>query len=210
MSNIKYDLPLSFFGPGTLLDANLSFAEQDINVPGGRIFIEKYAALKSQYTALEKGTKSSFHPNAYLLTTTNFSDIGGGVITFERHFVVIPPSRTTYVTTAINILAVNLSGVGIRRYLNATSVDEINLPSNPLRVGRISLESNCRVTHRYGFEEDLSELALASLPITRLMGGSIPEGMIVAQDAPEPWVDPVFVLRTYRTAQATPFFRTVT
>tara|TARA_R110002153_G_scaffold201220_1_gene354481 strand:+ start:13789 stop:14556 length:768 start_codon:yes stop_codon:yes gene_type:complete len=90
--SLKYDLPKSFYGAATLLDANYSFSLLDENVPSSKIFSELYVTKKGDYDFLKIGTRSDYHNSAYLYTETGFKDIGGGLMTFERRYARIPDS----------------------------------------------------------------------------------------------------------------------
>ena len=84
------DLPTTFHNEATLIDANFGFGLQDPHIPGSKIFTEKYVTKKQDYNFLPTGTLSQFHPKAQLYDETNFKDIGGGLMTFERKYAVVP------------------------------------------------------------------------------------------------------------------------
>lgn len=107
---VIHDLPIDFFDEATLLDANFGFALQDKNVPTSKIFTEKYAAKKGDYNFLPFGTPSASHPQAVLFEESNFTDIGGGLMTFVRKYAQIPDDHEELITAPIRagrILGVN-------------------------------------------------------------------------------------------------------
>lgn len=77
-----------------LLDANARFYQAQ---PQGNayVYVEKYAARKGDFTPAAIGT-SADNRDAYLVKETNYKDIGGGLVTFERHFAVIPNEWFSY------------------------------------------------------------------------------------------------------------------
>lgn len=62
----------------------------------GVVFVEKCLVRKGEYvpTALSDNSGNpvakSDIANAFLVKETNFSDVGGGLLTFERHYATIP------------------------------------------------------------------------------------------------------------------------
>jgi hypothetical protein len=98
---IKQDLPQNFFNQATLVDANYSFSLFDRNVPNSRVYVEKYVAKKGEYNFTPIGTASASHPDAYLFEESNFIDIGGGMVTFERKYAVVPESHEELVTVPV-------------------------------------------------------------------------------------------------------------
>lgn len=101
--NLKYDLPTSFYNAATLLDSNYSFSLLDPNVPNSKIFSELYVTKKGEYDFLEIGTRSDYHVSAYLYQETNFKDIGGGLMTFERKYARIPDPSYTVSTVSVPV-----------------------------------------------------------------------------------------------------------
>lgn len=81
-------------GDEILLDENAGFyyAQPQGNA---RVFVEKYAARKNDFTPATIGTSAISH-DAYLVKETNFTDIGGGLMTFERHYAALPNSWDGY------------------------------------------------------------------------------------------------------------------
>lgn len=77
-----------------LLDADARFYQAQ---PQGNayVYVEKYATLKDNFSPLTIGTRSSTR-DGYLVKETNYTDIGGGLATFERHFAVLPTEWHTY------------------------------------------------------------------------------------------------------------------
>lgn len=100
---LKYDLPPSFYSTATLLDSNYSFSLLDPNIPDSKIFTELYVTKKGEYDFLEIGTRSDYHNSAYLYQETNFKDIGGGLMTFERKYARIPDSSYTVQTVSVPV-----------------------------------------------------------------------------------------------------------
>lgn len=90
MSEIKYDLPEGFFDAGTLLDANHGFYQLSENLPGANVYVELHAARKGAVFTPELGTFSSTHTTARLIKQDNYNDIGGGIMTYQRHFADVP------------------------------------------------------------------------------------------------------------------------
>ncbi len=89
---VTNDLPINFQNEATLLDANAGFFLQDANLPNSKIFVEKYVTKKQDYQFLPIGTQSEFHQNAFLFAEEDFTDIGGGLMTFNRKYATIPES----------------------------------------------------------------------------------------------------------------------
>ena len=98
---VTHDLPVDFFDQANLLDANFGFGLIDTNIPTSKFFVEKYAAKKGDYTFLPIGTPSENHPQAVLYEESNFRDIGGGLMTFERKYAQIPEDHEELVTATI-------------------------------------------------------------------------------------------------------------
>ena len=71
-----------------LVDENAGFyyAQPQGNA---HVFVEKYAVKKIDFTPGEVGM-SATSKSGYLVKETNFSDIGGGLMTFNRHYAVLP------------------------------------------------------------------------------------------------------------------------
>ncbi len=113
---LTYDLPVDFFDEANLLDANFGFALQDKNVPTSKIFTEKYAAKKGDYQFLPIGTTSANHPQAVLFEESNFTDIGGGLMTFVRKFAQIPEDHEELVTASVR--AGRIIGVNNTSYIS--------------------------------------------------------------------------------------------
>lgn len=93
MSEIKYDLPEGFFDAGTVLDANHSFYQLSENLPGANVYVELHAARKGAVPTPELGTFSSTHTTARLVKQDNYNDIGGGIMTYQRHFAEVPDTN---------------------------------------------------------------------------------------------------------------------
>lgn len=75
----------------------------DPNIPDSKIFTELYVTKKGEYDFLEIGTRSDYHNSAYLYQETNFKDIGGGLMTFERKYARIPDSSYTVQTVSVPV-----------------------------------------------------------------------------------------------------------
>ena len=71
-----------------LLDANARFYQAQAQ-GNAYVYVEKYAARKGDFTPAAIGTSADSR-SAYLVKETNYTDIGGGLVTFERHFAVLP------------------------------------------------------------------------------------------------------------------------
>ena len=100
---VKNDLPQTFHNEATLVDANFGFGLQDPLVPGSKIYTEKYVTQKGDYNFLPPGTMSEFHPDAQLYDETNFKDIGGGLMTFERKYAEVPPPVAVIQSAGVQI-----------------------------------------------------------------------------------------------------------
>lgn len=87
---VTYDLPATFQNEATLLDSNAGFFLQDNEIPNSKVFVEKYVTKKQDYQFLPIGTPSEFHPSARLYAEEDFTDIGGGLMTFNRKYAQIP------------------------------------------------------------------------------------------------------------------------
>lgn len=101
--SLKYDLPSSFYSAATLVDANHSFSLLDENVPSSKVFSELYVTNKGEYDFLKIGTRSDHHTDAYLYQETNFKDIGGGLMTFERRYARKPDHSFTVESISVPI-----------------------------------------------------------------------------------------------------------
>lgn len=88
---VKLDLPF-LAGNGEvplLLDANAGFYEGQ-KEGQSYVYVERYAVKKTAYEPLPLGTQSEQRPDAYLVKETNYSNIGGGFITIDRHYAIKP------------------------------------------------------------------------------------------------------------------------
>lgn len=81
-------------GDTFLLDANARFYQAQ---PQGNahVYVEKHAGRKNDVQPMLIGTGSD-NRDAYLVKETNYNDIGGGLVTFERHFAVVPDEWFSY------------------------------------------------------------------------------------------------------------------
>lgn len=163
--NLKYDLPPSFYNAATLLDSNYSFSLLDTNVPNSKIFSELYVTKKGEYDFLKIGTRSDYHNSAYLFEETNFKDIGGGLMTFERKYARIPdPSYTVSTVSvpvgrmvAISVLALNLptqrlSYLGVKYETGYSEIDvgdEFGGLRRAYVYNSFNAEVPCQVTTAY-------------------------------------------------------------
>ena len=79
---------------GFLIDANARFYQAQ---PQGNahVYVEKYAARKNDIEPAAIGMGATTR-DAYLVKETNYTDIGGGLVTFERHFAVVPETWFSY------------------------------------------------------------------------------------------------------------------
>lgn len=106
---INYDLPVeSAEGEEPLLiDANAGFYETQ---PRGKsyVYVERYVQKKVFFTPLPEGTESSIRPETYLVKTTNYQEMGGGLVMFDRHYAQIPQSWFDYQVVAISTAWVGL------------------------------------------------------------------------------------------------------
>jgi hypothetical protein len=77
-----------------LVDENAGFyyAQPQGNA---HVFVEKYAVKKIDFSPGSIGGTASSR-DGYLVKETNFSDIGGGLMTFERHYAVLPTAWDGY------------------------------------------------------------------------------------------------------------------
>jgi hypothetical protein len=69
----------------------------------GVVHVEKCLARKDQYINTELGTKKSDR-NAYLVKETNKQPVGGGLMTFERHYATIPDTWYDYELISYRVL----------------------------------------------------------------------------------------------------------
>lgn len=104
MSDLVYDLPDSFLNDEKavfVLDANASFY-QPRKETDGFVLVEKCLVRKGQFveTPLTDNNgnlvASSSRTDAFLVDETNFTDIGGGLQTFERHYATFPTTWYQY------------------------------------------------------------------------------------------------------------------
>ena len=87
MSKVTLDFPSDFDGEEYLLDANFNFYQLSSDLPGVFVFVELYVASKEAVKQIPYGTLSLNHNDAFFFEARNYNNIGGGLITFERHFV---------------------------------------------------------------------------------------------------------------------------
>lgn len=96
-----------------LLDANAGFYEAR-EKGNAYVYVEKYAINKNNYIPLKIGTANEQRPKTYLVKETNYTDIGGGFISFERHYAVVPDSWFDYQVVSYkvvkNTIAVSIPG----------------------------------------------------------------------------------------------------
>ena len=111
---VTHDLPVDFFDQANLLDANFGFGLINRNVPTSKFFVEKFAAKKGDYTFIPIGTPSQNHPQAVLYEESNFRDIGGGLMTFERRYAQIPDDHEELVTASVR--AGRITGLNVASY----------------------------------------------------------------------------------------------
>ena len=84
-----------------VLDANFNFYKPRME-HDGVVFVERCLVRKGKYvpTPLSDSsgnlTAKKSNSNAFLVKETNFSDVGGGLQTFERHYATIPTTWYQY------------------------------------------------------------------------------------------------------------------
>ena len=123
---VTIDLPATFHDEATLVDSNFSFGLQDPQIPGSKIYTEKYVTKKRDFNYLPIGTMSEFHPEAQLYDETNFKDIGGGLMTFERKYAEVPPP----------VAVTQSAGVQIARLLGVAGFFRAHSLGGQLKKGR--------------------------------------------------------------------------
>jgi hypothetical protein len=101
---VTHDLPVeSAEGEEPLLiDANAGFYEAQ---PRGKsyVYVERYVQKKIFFEPLVEGTESSIRPETYLIKTTNYQDIGGGLVMFDRHYARVPDPWFDYQVVALTL-----------------------------------------------------------------------------------------------------------
>lgn len=98
MSNLVYDLPNSFLNDEdavVVLDPNFNFYNPDLK-HNGIVYVEKCVVRKGKYSSTTPLTSSEIRTNAFLVKETNFTDIGGGLQTFEKHYATMPTTWFEY------------------------------------------------------------------------------------------------------------------
>jgi hypothetical protein len=102
MSNVTNDLPTNSAGgeQPLLIDGNAGFYETQ---PRGKsyVFVERYVQNKDFFAPLPEGTASSIRRETYLIKTTNYQDMGGGLVMFDRHYAQIPLVWFDYQVVAV-------------------------------------------------------------------------------------------------------------
>jgi hypothetical protein len=84
-----------------VLDANFNFYKPRMEHDGS-VFVEKCLVRKGKYVPTPLSDSSGnltaklSNSNAFLVKETNFSDVGGGLLTFERHYATIPKTWYQY------------------------------------------------------------------------------------------------------------------
>jgi hypothetical protein len=141
---VTHDLPVeSAEGEEPLLiDANAGFYEAQ---PRGKsyVYVERYVQKKIFFEPLVEGTESSIRPETYLIKTTNYQDIGGGLVMFDRHYAQIPLAWFDYQVVGIT--------TSFFRSLTTT------LTINPRFIGGSQQNTSllAKVTRKYYLEKDL-------------------------------------------------------
>lgn len=158
---INYDLPIeSADGEEPLLiDGNAGFYEAQ---PRGKsyVYIERYVQKKVFFTPLLEGTESSIRPKTYLVKTTNYQDMGGGLVMFDRHYAQIPESWFDY-----QVVAVSTAWVG--GLLDALYYVNPNISGGFDRNTSIL----AKVTRNYYLESELPSILNLEAPTYFLPGG---------------------------------------
>jgi hypothetical protein len=153
MSNfVTHDLPIeSAEGEEPLLiDANAGFYEAQPRCKS-YVFVERYVQKKTFFEPLPEGTESSIRPETYLIKTTNYQDIGGGLIMFDRHYARIPLDwfdfQVVSVTTAVD-----------KGLLDATYI------VNPFSGSGRNTSVLAKATRRYYLESNLPTDLVINIP----------------------------------------------
>jgi len=163
MNNLIHDLPSSAADGAApiLLDADAG--RYVVSKKGeGYVYVEKYAQNKNSYTPLPVGTPSIVRPNAWLDKETNVRDIGGGMVSFERHFAVIPKDWFDY--EEVNVAAAasyrqkrieeedgNLTLVYYEKRIFSIAI-------NPVANGNTQIISQAKSSRTYVKEAELESL----------------------------------------------------
>ena len=185
----KYDLPPQS-GNGTvplLLDGNFR-NYSTLENGGGVVFVERYAVRKQFVNRQAIGTPSAIRPETYLTQETNFTDVGGGWLEFERHYSELPASWFEF----------ELVGVQCSVTRRARLVQEGAELVRQQRIARLSIflpgfgtssgesyPTLAKATYRYVLEggvEEASELSLS--------GGIIRSPFLNVGDS---WKSPQFI-----------------
>ena len=143
---INYDLPVeSAEGEEPLLiDANAGFYETQ---PRGKsyVYIERYVQKKVFFTPLPEGTESSIRPQTYLVKTTNYQEMGGGLVMFDRHYAQIPQSWFDYQVVAISTAWIGRLGNNADYHVNPNFSGGFQRNTSVL----------AKVTRKYYLEKDI-------------------------------------------------------
>ena len=132
----KFDIPqiADDLNAPLLLDANFGFYQLSENLPGANVYVELYAQRKATIKPPVLLIESGVHGGAFLVKQDNYSDIGGGVMTYQRHFTELPNDRVTKgFSSILNTLTwtdtINIEGDILRRVTmtrgGSRSTDEI-------------------------------------------------------------------------------------
>mgnify|MGYP003331757412 CR=1 FL=1 len=151
-----------------LLDANAGFYEAR-EKGNAYVYVEKYAINKNNYIPLKIGTANEQRPKTYLVKETNYTDIGGGFISFERHYAVVPDSWFDYQVVSYkvvkNTIAQSIFGqddviIGSETLIN----DAESTISGNEYVFRVDLNTQntvlAKAIRKYYLEKDLSSADL--------------------------------------------------
>jgi hypothetical protein len=192
MSNVTNDLPVdSAEGEEPLLiDANAGFYEAQ---PRGKsyVFVERYVQKKVFFEPLPEGTESSIRPKTYLIKTTNYQDIGGGLVMFDRHYAQIPLEWFDY-----QVIAVTTAWVG--------GLLDSFYYVNPNFSGGVQRNTSvlAKATRRYYLEANLPTLLNINVPQQTTLGpfkGSVTfNNILVREDDVSIYQGNIYQVTTFR------------
>ena len=95
--SIKKDLSASDSVEQNPIFLDRDFAVYEIQPEGeSLVYVEKLAIKKEQYVPLPLGNSTINPARGRLIKEDSFTDIGGGYMTFHRHFAVRPKPWFTY------------------------------------------------------------------------------------------------------------------
>lgn len=147
---LSYDLPEDFLeneDAVLVLDKrhNIYLPRQESSLNNALVYVERCVVRKDKYVELDPLSKKS-DLDAYLVKETNFTDIGGGLRQFERHYLTFPSSWFDY--QPVSYRAVWFGAINYRNLVGQGATWDIT---------RTAL---AKATRHYFFKDDLPTTAV--------------------------------------------------